>query len=220
MKMIVGLIGGGVIGCGWAARFLLNGWDVQMCDPDPDTPKKVDRSLINARQSLPSISDYRLPTEGQISFYRNISDAVAGVSWIQESVPEHLDVKQAVIFEIQSTSNQVIGSSTSGFKPSDLQQCADDPSRIVVTHPFNPVYLLPLVELVTNDATSQEIIQHAMSVIDDVRMYALHLTKEIEAHLADRLLEAVWREALWLVKDKVATTQQVDDAIQFGFGLR
>ena len=167
-----------------------------------------------------SILDYPLPTEGRISFHVDIADTVTGANWIQESVPERLDVKHAVISEIQISSNAVIGSSTSGFKPSELQQCANDPSKIVVTHPFNPVYLLPLVELVTNNATSQEAIQCAKSVIEDVGMYALHLTKEIEAHLADRLLEAVWREALWLVKDKVATTQQVDDAIRFGFGLR
>ena len=90
----------------------------------------------------------------------------------------------------------------------------------MVTHPFNPVYLLPLVELVGTEKNTDELIQRAKDVLTSIGMYPLHIKAEIDAHIADRLLEAVWRESLWLVKDGIATTEEIDDAIRYGFGLR
>jgi len=99
------------------------------------------------------LSDVELPAEGALSFHDAMSDAVAGAVWIQESVPERLELKRKVYQTLQEHCDPaaVIGSSTSGFKPSELQGCAARPAQIVVTHPFNPVYLLPLVELVATD---------------------------------------------------------------------
>ncbi|MEM7295238.1 MAG: carnitine 3-dehydrogenase, partial [Pseudomonadota bacterium] len=114
----------------------------------------------------------------------------------------------------------VIGSSTSGFKPSELQEGAADPTQILVTHPFNPVYLLPLVELVPGEVHDPRAVAWAQKVLSGIGMRPLVVRKEIDAHIADRFLEAVWREALWLVKDGVATTDEIDDAIRLGFGLR
>jgi carnitine 3-dehydrogenase len=94
------------------------------------------------------------------------------------------------------------------------------PERLLVAHPFNPVYLLPLVELVGGELTSTETIQRAIDFYTYLGMRPLHLKKEIEAFVADRLMEAVWREALWLVKDGIATTTEIDEAISYGFGLR
>lgn len=214
------IIGGGVIGGGWAARFLLSGWDVRVFDPDPDAERKIGAVLANARRALPGLSDAPLPPEGRMSFHDTLSSAVEGADWVQESVPERLDRKQQVFGEIQAVSGAIIGSSTSGFKPSELQAGAARPGRIVVTHPFNPVYLLPLVELVTTPATDAETVAQAQSVMTGIGMYPLHLKKEIDAHVADRFLEAVWREALWLVKDGIATTEEIDNAIRYGFGIR
>ncbi|MGA0715460.1 MAG: carnitine 3-dehydrogenase [Gemmobacter sp.] len=215
------IIGGGVIGGGWAARFALNGWDVAVFDPDPEAPRKVGEVIANARAALPALSDVPMPAEGRVSFAATITEAVEGADYIQESVSERLDLKHRVFAQIQQAAHGVpIGSSTSGFKPSELQQGAADPSVIFVAHPFNPVYLLPLAEVVPSPASDAALIERAKTILREIGMFPLHVRKEIDAHIADRFLEAVWREALWLVKDGIATTEEIDEAIRMGFGLR
>ena len=215
------IIGGGVIGGGWAARFLLNGWDVQVYDPDPEAKRKIDAVLTNARASLPALYDTMLPPEGTLTYHDSIAQAVVNAAWIQESVPERLDIKHDTFAQIQAgNTNAPIGSSTSGFKPSELQQNATNPAKILVAHPFNPVYLLPLIELVPSPDTSASTIQTAKSILTSIGLHPLHIRKEIDAHIADRFLEAVWREGLWLIKDGIATTEEIDNAIRYGFGLR
>lgn len=221
MTRVAAIIGGGVIGGGWAARFLLNGWDVQVFDPDPQAERKIGEVMANARRSLPGLTDVALPPEGRITYHPSIAEAVTGAEWIQESVPERIEIKHATFAEVQGAcaKDAVIGSSTSGFKPSELQQGAMRPSQIMVAHPFNPVYLLPLIELVTTNG-DVALIEKAKATLSSLGMHPLHLKKEIDAHVADRFLEAVWREALWLVKDGIATTEEIDDAIRYGFGIR
>ena len=222
MRQTAAIIGGGVIGGGWAARFLLMGWDVRVFDPDPEAARKIGEVLDNARRSLPGLSDVALPEEGRLSFHDTMSEAVAGAVWIQESVPERLELKRKVYqtLHVHCDAEAVIGSSTSGFKPSELQGCATRPGQIVVTHPFNPVYLLPLVELVATPANPPELVDRAAEILTGIGMHPLRVRAEIDAHIADRFLEAVWREALWLIKDGIATTEEIDDAIRYGFGLR
>ncbi|MBZ0123089.1 MAG: carnitine 3-dehydrogenase, partial [Roseovarius sp.] len=221
MTKMAAIIGGGVIGGGWAARFLLNGWDVAVFDPDPEAKRKIAEVLENARRALPMLYDCALPDEGRLSFASSIAAAVEGTDWVQESVSERLDLKHRVIAEIQAAAPAaLIGSSTSGFRPSQLQEGAADPSRIMVAHPFNPVYLLPLIELVPSPVTAPAAVEAAEAHLRAVGLYPLRVRKEIDAHIADRFLEAVWREALWLVKDGVATTEEIDNAIRYGFGLR
>lgn len=209
------IIGGGVIGGGWAARFLLNGWDVAVFDPDPQAIRKIEEVLANARRSLPALYDRALPPEGQIEYCTDLLKAVAGADWIQESVPEQLDLKHKILTQVMAAAPaaSIIGSSTSGFKPSELNAQG---ARAIVAHPFNPVYLLPLVELVG----AADICNRAADTLRGVGMFPLIVRKEIDAHIADRLLEAVWRESLWLVKDGIATTEEIDQAIRMGFGLR
>ena len=221
-KKIVAIVGGGVIGGGWAARFLLHGWDVRVFDPDPDAPRKISEVVANAQRSLPLLADVSMPTVGNLVFSDSIEDAVAEADWVQESVPERLEIKHRTFEAIFAAAPQhtLIGSSTSGFKPSELQQGVKDPSRLMVAHPFNPVYLLPLVELVPGDAAVDERTSQARALLRSIGMKPLLVRKEIDAHLADRFLEAVWREGLWLIKDEIATTEEIDDAIRFGFGLR
>lgn len=222
MNKTAAIIGGGVIGGGWAARFLLNGWDVQIFDPDPEAERKISAVLDNARRSLPGLTDVALPPKGALRFCDSIAQAVAGAIWIQESVPERQEIKSATLSEVQAhcAPDAVIGSSTSGFKPSELQAGLERPAQVMVCHPFNPVYLLPLVEVVVTPENTPNVIEKACDILKDIGMYPLVLRKEIEAHVADRFLEAVWREALWLVKDGIATTEEIDDAIRYGFGLR
>ncbi len=216
------VVGGGVIGGGWAARFLLHGWDVAVYDPAPEAARMVGEVLDNARRALPTLADCAMPAEGRLTFASSLAEAVGGTKWIQESVPERLDLKHRVITGIQTHAepDAVIGSSTSGFKPSELQAGAPNPGRVLVAHPFNPVYLIPLVELVPSERSDPEAIDTATDILTGLGMKPLLVRKEIDAHIADRFLEAVWREALWLVRDGIATTEEIDDAIRFGFGLR
>ena len=222
MGNVAAIIGGGVIGGGWAARFLLNGWDVRVFDPDPEAERKIGEVLANARRSLPGLGDVALPPEGTLTFHADMAEAVAGAAWVQESVPERLDIKQKVYTALMDCADEgaVIGSSTSGFKPSELQEGLSRPGQVVVTHPFNPVYLLPVIELVTTAANDQAMADKAMATLRAIGMEPVHIKKEIDAHVADRLLEAVWREALWLVKDEIATTEEIDNIMRYGFGLR
>lgn len=212
------IVGGGVIGGGWAARFLLNGWDVSVFDPAVDAERRVKEVIANARRSLPALFETMLPPEGKLQFTSDLPEAVEGAAWIQESVPERLDIKHHVLSEIirSASDDALVGSSTSGFKPSELNAGVAMPARAFVAHPFNPVYLLPLVELV-GDAT---IVAKASEILRSMAMKPLIVRKEIDAHIADRFLEAVWREALWLIKDDIATTEEIDHAICYGFGLR
>lgn len=213
--MKAAIVGGGVIGGGWAARFLLNGWDVAVADPDPQAERKITAVLDNARRALPALYDRALPPEGRLTFHDDLATAVAGADWVQESVPEVLEVKHRILPMIAEAvgTNAIIGSSTSGFKPSELNAVG---TGAIVAHPFNPVYLLPLVELVGDADTCAR----AADILRGIGMYPLTVRQEIDAHIADRLLEAVWREALWLVKDGIATTAEIDEAIRMGFGIR
>ncbi|MEX0369466.1 MAG: carnitine 3-dehydrogenase [Tateyamaria sp.] len=216
------IIGGGVIGGGWAARFLLNGWDVRVFDPDPDASAKLAPVLAQARRALPSLTDVALPPEGTLSFHTDLAETVQGAAWIQESVPERLEIKHKVFAALQGAcrTDAIIGSSTSGFKPSELQDGALRPEQIMVCHPFNPVYLMPLIEVVPSPQTDPDLVARAEDILRSLGHFPLRVRKEIDAHIADRFLEAVWREALWLVKDGVATTEEVDEAIRMGFGIR
>ncbi len=222
MTRTAAIIGTGVIGAGWAARFLLNGWNVTVFDPDPEAIRKTAAVLEAARRALPMLYDTALPPEGSLTHCATISEAVEGADWIQESVPERLALKRKVYQTVQEhcRADAVIASSTSGFKPSDIQGCATRPEQILVAHPFNPVYLLPLVELVATDKNPPESVARAADTLTGLGMFPLRVRAEIDAHIADRFLEAVWREALWMIQDDIATTQEIDNAIRYGFGLR
>lgn len=216
------IIGGGVIGGGWVARFLLNGWDVCVHDPDPEAERKIGAVLANARRALPMLYDVDLPAEGALRFCGTLAEAVADADWIQESAPEQRALKHRVLTEIErhAPETAIVGSSTSGFRPSQLQEGLARPGAVMVAHPFNPVYLLPLVEIVPSAANDAATVERASEILRSLGMFPLCIRKEIDAHVADRLLEAVWREALWLVRDGIATTGEIDDAIRYGFGLR
>jgi carnitine 3-dehydrogenase len=214
------IIGGGVIGGGWAARFALNGWQVNLFDPDPEAARKMSEVMENARASLPQLADIPLPEEGRLVICDSLEEAVSKALWIQESIPERLEIKRTAFADIQTycRDDAVIASSTSGFKPSELRAEAKQPDQIIVAHPYNPVYLLPAVELV--GGIDNKAVLKAEQILNSLGMKPIILRREIDAHVGDRLLEALWREALWLVKDDVATTSEIDEIISYSFGLR
>mgnify|MGYP000243766331 FL=1 len=219
---VAGVIGAGVIGSGWIARLLLNGIDVFVYDPSKEAPKYVNKVIDNAERAYKKLLTSNLPKKGKLLFSASISEVAKSCELIIEAVPERLSIKQSAYEEIESSAdkNLVIASSTSGILPSDLQAKMKHPERLLVAHPFNPVYLLPLVEIVGGSKTSKNVIEETSKNFTNIGMFPLHIKKEIPAFIADRLLESVWREALWLVNDDIATTEEIDDAIRYGFGLR
>lgn len=197
------VIGGGVIGGGWVARLVQNGVDTVIFDPDPEAPRKIDEIMSNADHAVPRLTTAPMGTRGRIHFASNIAEAVSEATFIVEAVPERLDTKQAVYADIEAHASDdvIIASSTSGIMPTDLQAKMRVPERLIVGHPFNPVYLLPLVEIVAGDQTDQASVHRAGEIYTSIGMHPLHIRKEIPAFIADRFLEAVWREALWLIHD-------------------
>ena len=218
----VGLLGGGVIGGGWAARFVLHGVDVRIYDPDADAERKVARMLANARAAWQSLTLMPLPDEGRLEVVKTPEAAVEGADFVQESAPEREDLKRALYARASRAAapGTVFASSTSGLLPSRLQLDMEHPERLVVGHPFNPVYLLPLVEVCGGEKTSAATVERAAEVYRSVGMAPLHVRNEVPGFIADRLMEAMWREALWMVNDGVATAGEIDDAISLGAGLR
>ena len=215
------VVGCGVIGAAWAARMRLRGIDVAVYDPSQTASEVLDAVMADAVAAWVALG---LATDqvGSLAIVDSIAEAVDGAGLVQESVPERIDIKHSTLAEIDDAAqlDALVASSTSGYQPSDLATAMDHPERFVVAHPFNPVYLLPLVEVVGGNQTSLGTIDRATNMYRALGMHPLHVRKEIDAFIADRLLEAVWREALWLVNDGIATTEEIDDAIRFGFGLR
>lgn len=215
------IVGCGVIGAGWVARLRLSGVDVRVFDPSPTVGTIIDEVHDNAVRGWQALGV--MPSAvGSITMANTLDAAVTGAGLIVESVPERLEIKHATLSAIDAAADPdaVIASSTSGFKPSVLAEPLAHPERLIVGHPFNPVYLLPLVEVVAGTATAESTVDQAMAIYRSLGMHPLRVRAEIDAHIADRLLEAVWREALWLINDGIATTEEIDDAIRFGFGLR
>ncbi|WP_110707697.1 L-carnitine dehydrogenase [Salinicola sp. CR57] len=219
----VAVIGTGVIGNGWIARALAAGCRVTAFDPDATAPERTRAFVARAWPALERLGLAENADPAALTFVDSLEAAVEGAELIQENVPERLALKHDVLRQLDALAapGVVIGSSTSGIKPSDLQSaCTREPGRVIVAHPFNPVYLLPLVELVGGEHTAPKVIERAQAQYAALGMRPLVVRREIEGHVADRLMEALWREALHLVNDGVATTEEVDAAVVYGCGLR
>lgn len=220
---VAAAIGCGVIGAGWVARLRLRGVDVRAYDPSPQAGQVLAEVYDNAMLAFRELgAEPAADAIGSLTMCASIEEACAGAGLVVESVPERLDLKHATLLVIDAAADPtaIIASSTSGFRPSVLAEPLAHPERLVVAHPFNPVYLLPLVEIVAGERTDAAVTDRAMALYTALGMHPLRVRAEIDAHIADRLLEAVWREALWLVNDGIATTEEIDDAIRYGFGLR
>jgi carnitine 3-dehydrogenase / betainyl-CoA thioesterase len=219
---VLGLLGTGVIGGGWAARALHLGIDVVAMDTRPEMEAWIRGAVENARGALSRLTLAPLPPEGQLSFTTDLEAMARAADFIQENIPEQLELKQRVLAQVSrvAPANVIVASSTSGLLPSDLQREMTAPERFLVAHPFNPVYLLPLVELVGGRLTSPAALDAAERFYTEIGMHPLRVRREIPGHLTDRLQEALWREILHLVNEGVASTGELDDAIVYGPGLR
>ena len=217
----VALVGGGVIGGGWATRCLANGLEVVLTDPRPEARDYVETMVADA---WPVLKDAGLISEnkGELHFAQDIAEAVQDADFVQENVPEREELKISVHEEISKHIREdvVIASSSSGLLPSRLQARCSHPERLMIGHPFAPVYLLPLVEIVGSEQTSQTAIAQAGAFYRSLGMRPLHVRREIEAYIADRLQESLYREALHLIDQGVATVAEIDAAVTGGPGLR
>ncbi|MFI4868610.1 MAG: 3-hydroxyacyl-CoA dehydrogenase NAD-binding domain-containing protein [Steroidobacterales bacterium] len=218
----LGLLGTGVIGGGWAARALHFGIDVVAADLRPEMQAWIRGAIDNAEGALARLTFAPLPPKGRLSFTTDLHAMARRVDFIQENIPEQLELKQRVLADVSrvAPSDVIIASSTSGLMPTDLQRDMHSPERFLVAHPFNPVYLLPLVELVGGSGTSSQALEAAGSFYRYIGMHPLRVRREVPGHLTDRLQEALWREILHLVNDGVASTGELDDSIIYGPGLR
>ncbi len=218
----VGVVGTGVIGAGWAARCLASGLDVLAWDPAPDAEERLRAAVDNAWPALTELGLFPGADPGRLFFHSSLEALVDGADFIQESAPERLELKTALHAQIDALAapEVVVASSTSGLLPSHFQSQCRHPQRILVGHPFNPVYLLPLVEVVAGRSTGEPQLDSAVRFYRSLGMYPLRLRREIEGFLSDRLQEALWRENLHLINEGIASTDELDAAICYGPGLR
>ncbi|HTT42025.1 MAG TPA: 3-hydroxyacyl-CoA dehydrogenase NAD-binding domain-containing protein [Steroidobacteraceae bacterium] len=218
----LGLLGTGVIGGGWAARALHFGIDVLAADVKPEMEGWIRGAVENAEAALARLTLAPLPKKGRLSFTTDLNAMAGQVDFIQENIPEQLELKQRVLAQVSrhAPADVLIASSTSGLMPSDLQRDMLHPERFLVAHPFNPVYLLPLVELVAGRQTSAAAIEAAARFFSYIGMHPLKVRREVPGHLTDRLQEALWREILHMVNEDVASTGELDESIIYGPGLR
>ncbi|AME26161.1 MULTISPECIES: L-carnitine dehydrogenase [Burkholderiaceae] len=215
-------LGVGVIGSGWVSRALAHGLDVVAWDPAPGAEEQLRKNVANAWPALERVGLAEGASKGRLRFVETVEECVADADFIQESAPEREDLKLSLHERVTKAAKPeaIIASSTSGLLPTDFYARAKDPSRCIVGHPFNPVYLLPLVEVLGGEQTSEDTLKAASTFYESIGMRPLRVRKEVPGFIADRLLEALWREALHLVNEGVATTGEIDDAIRFGAGIR
>jgi carnitine 3-dehydrogenase len=217
----VGIAGTGLIGAGWAARLLIRGFDVIAYDVHPAAEPKL-RAAIDA--AWPSMSKLlgAAGKRGKLSFTTDLNEMADKADFIHEAAPEREDLKVKLFRDIDAVARPdvIISSSSSGFLPSVLQSQCSQPERVIIGHPFNPVYLLPLVETVPGAKTSPEAMDRAGAYFESIGMQVLRLKKEIEGYICDRLQEALWREALHILNKDVGTTGDIDDSIIYSAGMR
>ncbi|PRZ41683.1 carnitine 3-dehydrogenase [Antricoccus suffuscus] len=215
-------VGAGVIGGGWVAHFLARGYDVTAWDPGADAARRL-RQIVDA--AWPALTNLGLApgaSRDRLHIVDDLADALADAQFVQESAPEDLDVKIDLLARIDALTPQgvVISSSTSGYSMSEMQVSAANPGRLVVGHPFNPPYLIPLVEVVGGTRTHSGAVAWASEFFTLVGKSVITMEREVPGFIANRLQEALWREALHMVAEGEATVEQIDTAITDGPGLR
>lgn len=218
----VGIAGTGLIGAGWAARLLARGIDVIAYDPAPAAEARLSSAIETAWPSMLKLMPKKRAKKGRLSFTTDLEHMARAADFIQEAAPEREELKIHLFNEIDKWAppDVIIASSSSGFLPSRLQSECSHPERVLIGHPFNPVYILPLVETVAGEKTSAEAMERAGAFYESVGMHVLRLKKEIDGYICDRLQEALWREALHCLDKGVGTTADMDDAITHSAGLR
>jgi len=216
------ILGAGTIGMSWAALFLASDRHVTICDPNPNTQKNCLTFIDSATTALKSLNWPNAGNTEKLYFENNPAKAVKNADFIQESIPERLPLKHQLYAQIEGhlAPSTIVATSTSGIKLSALQEGFKNPSQLILAHPFNPPHLIPLVELLGNQLTDHDALASAESFYQSLGKQTVRLNKEIPGHIANRLQAALWRECLYLLKENVASLEDIDKAVAFGPGLR
>lgn len=218
----VAVLGAGVIGASWTALFLAAGLRVDVYDPAPGFEQRVRNYVDDAWPTLTALSMVARGNKENIVFHEHAAAAVSNAKFVQENVPERLDIKHQLYNEIEAAllPEAVVASSASGLMVKELQQGWSNPSRFILGHPFNPPHLIPLVELLANEVTAAGVLEQAERFYQQVGKVTIRVKREVPAHVANRLQAALWREAIYLVQSGVASVEDVDKAVWAGPGLR
>ncbi len=216
------ILGAGTIGMSWAALFAATGREVAVYDPAPDTMARVTKLVQESAGTLSALGWECTGDTSKMHFTTDPIEAVSDADFIQESVPERLDIKHDLYKQIEPNlkENAIIGSSTSGLKLSEMQAGFDNPGRFILAHPFNPPHLIPLVELMDNEKTDPSVLADAIRFYEGIGKVCVRLNKEIPGHIANRLQAAIWRETIYLAMEGVASVEDIDKAVAYGPGLR
>jgi carnitine 3-dehydrogenase len=219
----VAVVATGVIGASWAALFLSRGLDVVATDPAPGAERHLREAVAAAWPVLDELGSTPGATPDRLAFAPDVRDAVTDADFVQENGPEREDLKRDLFdtLDRHTPPHAVIASSSSGMLPSLLQSaCPQHPERVLIGHPFNPPHLIPLVEVVGGEQTTDRAIEQAMAFYRSVGKRPIHVRQELPGHLVNRLQAALWREAYALVERGAASVADIDTAIAYGPGLR
>lgn len=216
------ILGAGVIGASWAALFLAAGRHVTVFDPDPTAENAVRTYIEQAWPALEELGLCERANPDAIRFATSAVDAVQGADFVQENVPERIAIKHAIYNEVEPVLDPqaIVSSSTSGLTLEALQSGWRDPSPLILGHPFNPPHLIPLVELTANEATSVSVLDRTEAFYEDIGKVTIRIKKGLPGHVANRLQAAVWREAVHMAVEGVASVEDIDKAMWAGPGLR
>lgn len=217
----IGILGGGLIGMSWASLFLAHGADVIVVDPQPDAADTVKTFVAEAWPHLAALglTTSDSPKQAQVS---TDMAALAEVTFLQENAPDRIDIKRALIGEVEQIigADVLIASSTSSLMASDIQSGAQHPERILVAHPMNPPHMVPMIELVAGRQTAPETVDLAEAFYLSMNRVPIRVRKEVPGHLANRLTAALYREAVHLAAEGIADVADIDKAIAYGPGMR
>lgn len=218
----VTILGAGTIGSGWAAHFLACGKEVTVTDPAPDSARRVAEFIKAAWPALVRLGTTKVETPPEYRFVEDPADAVRDAQFVQESAPENLEIKRVLYDRVESAlpAETIFSTSTSGILISDLQEGRIHPGRFVVGHPFNPPYLVPLVEVVGGKHTPPDLVDWTVDFYRANQKYPIKLNKEVPGHLANRLQMALWREAVHAAIEGIASMEDIDAAVTEALGIR
>ena len=218
----VAVLGAGVIGASWTTLFLAAGLEVDVYDQAPGTEQNVKKFIEHAWPTLTALDMTSKGNPDRVTFHRDAGTAVEKAQFVQESIPERLELKHELfaLIEPKLLPDAIIASSASGLMVSEMQQGWRNPSRFLLGHPFNPPHLIPLVELLTNERTEDGVLEAAEHFYQQVGKVTIRVKREVPAHVANRLQAALWREAIHLVQSGIASVEDVDKAVWAGPGLR
>ena len=218
----VGIVGAGTIGASWAAFYALHGMQVRIFDDDPSAAGAAPEV---ARGHLARMAELGLAEpcgQAQLTAAGSLEEVCDAADLVHESITETYEAKKPVFAQLDALTDPScpLASSSSGLLMTEIQAGMAHPERAFIAHPFNPPHLVPLVELVGGEQTSPEVLERAREFYASLGKEPVTLHKEVPGHVANRLAAALWREAIDLVGQGVASVQDVDTALRAGPGIR